>query len=257
MSKFRTEKVTWVQHWTDRLFSFKTTRDPSFRFENGQFAMIGLMVNEKPLLRAYSMVSANHEDFLEFYSIKVPNGPLTSKLQHVKVGDEVVVGNKPTGTLVLDSLEDGPRLWLLSTGTGLAAFLSIIKDPHMYEKFSKVILVHGCREVKELTYEDYITRELHQHEFLGELATEQLLYYPTVTREPFRNKGRITSLMQEGKLASDLGFPPLDPETDRFMLCGSEAMLKELKMMLEIRGFAEGSLEAPGQFVVEKAFAER
>jgi ferredoxin/flavodoxin---NADP+ reductase len=239
MSKFRTEKVTWVEHYTDRLFSFKTTRDPSFRFENGQFAMIGLMVNNKPLLRAYSMVSANHEDFLEFYSIKVPDGPLTSRLQHLKVGDELVVGNKPTGTLVLDSLQNGPRLWLLSTGTGLAAFLSIIKDPLMYEKFDHIILVHGCREVAELTYEEFITKELPTHEFLGELASEKLLYYPTVTREAFRNQGRITTLLETGKMAADLGFPPIDPSRDRFMLCGSESMLKDLK------------------FVVEKAFAER
>ncbi len=257
MSKFRTEKVTWVQHYTDRLFSFKTTRDPSFRFENGQFAMIGLTVNNKPLLRAYSMVSANHEDFLEFYSIKVPEGPLTSRLQHIKVGDELVVGNKPTGTLVLDSLQNGPRLWLLSTGTGLAAFLSIIKDPLMYEKFDKIILVHGCRETAELTYEEFITKELPGHEFLGELASEKLLYYPTVTREAFRNQGRITTLIENGKLSSDLGFPAMNPDSDRFMLCGSEAMLKDLKKMLEERNFKEGSLEEPGQFVVEKAFAER
>ena len=257
MSKFRTEKVTWVQHYTDKLFSFRTTRDPSFRFENGQFAMIGLMVEGKPLLRAYSMVSANHEDFLEFYSIKVPNGPLTSRLQHLKVGDDLVVGNKPTGTLVLDSLENGPRLWLLSTGTGLAAFLSILKDPNLYEKFDEVILVHGCREVAELTYEDFITRELPEHEFLGELAREKLLYYPTVTREPFRNQGRITDLIDTHKLEADLGFPPITPANDRFMLCGSEAMLRDLKKMLEDRQFKEGSLEDPGQFVVEKAFAER
>jgi ferredoxin/flavodoxin---NADP+ reductase len=257
MSKFRTEKVTWVHHWTDKLFSFKTTRDPGFKFENGQFAMIGLMVNGKPLLRAYSMVSANHEDFLEFYSIKVPDGPLTSRLQHLKVGDDLVVGNKPTGTLVLDSLQNGPRLWLLSTGTGLAAFLSVVKDPYMYEKFEKIILVHGCRETKELTYEEFLTRELPEHEFLGELAREQLIYYPTVTREPFKNQGRITTLIESHKLTQDLGFPDLSIANDRFMLCGSEAMLKDIKRMLEERGFAEGTLEAPGQFVVEKAFAER
>jgi ferredoxin--NADP+ reductase len=258
MSAFLEEEVLSVHHWTDRLFSFTTTRDQALRFSNGHFTMIGLRgENGKPLLRAYSIVSPNYEEHLEFLSIKVPDGPLTSKLQHIQIGDKIVVGRKPTGTLLIDYLLPGKNLYLLSTGTGMAPFLSVIRDPDTYERFEKVILVHGVREVKELAYHDYITQELPKHEFLGEMVSNQLLYYPTVTREPFRNQGRLTDAMESGKMFSDLGLPPLDPAHDRVMICGSPQMLKDLKHMLEERQFQEGNTTKPGDFVIERAFAEQ
>ncbi len=257
MAAFHEEKVLDVHHWTDRLFSFRTTRDPSLRFSNGHFTMIGLNVDGRPLLRAYSIASANHADYLEFLSIKVENGPLTSRLQHIKPDDMIIVGRKPTGTLVTDYLLPGKRLYLLGTGTGLAPFLSIINDPETYEKFETVILVHGVREVAELAYHDYLTTELPNDEILGELVSAGLRYYPTVTREPFRNQGRITQLIESGKLFSDLGLPPFNKDEDRVMLCGSPQMLSELKTMLEARGFEEGNTSTPGDFVVERAFVEK
>src|ERR1700710_501756 len=217
MSNFNQESVLSVHHWTDTLFSFTTTRDPSFRFRNGEFTMIGLKVGERPLLRAYSVASANYEDRLEFFSIKVPDGPLTSRLQHLKEGDEIIVSRKATGTLVIDNLEDGRNLYLIGTGTGLAPFLSIIKDPETYDRFEKVVLVHGCRQVQELAYGETITETLPGHEFPGEMTSIQLIYYPTVPREPFRNRGRITDLMVSGKLFEDIGLPPMSVENDRFM----------------------------------------
>ena len=257
MSAFLEERVLSVHHWTDRLFSFTTTRDPALRFSNGHFTMIGLKgENGKPLLRAYSIASANYEEHLEFLSIKVPDGPLTSKLQHIQVGDTIVVGRKPTGTLLIDYLLPGKHLYLLSTGTGLAPFMSVIRDPATYERFEKVVLVHGVRQVNELAYHDYITRELPAHEFLGEMVSQQLLYYPTVTREPFRNQGRITDLIDNGKLFADLGLPVLNPETDRVMICGSSAMLRDLKVLCEARGLAEGNTSTPGAFVIERAFVD-
>ena len=258
MSAFLNETVLSVHHWTDRLFSFTTTRDQALRFSNGHFTMIGLRLEGgKPLLRAYSIVSPNYEDHLEFLSIKVQDGPLTSKLQHIKVGDQIVVGKKPTGTLLIDYLLPGKNLYLFGTGTGLAPFLSIVRDPETYEKFEKVILVHGVREVAELAYHEYLTSELPDHEFLGEMVTEQMLYYPTVTREPFKNQGRITTLLENGKLQKDLGLPKFDPEYDRAMLCGSPALLKDMKHLLESRGFLEGNTTKPGDFVVERAFVEQ
>jgi ferredoxin--NADP+ reductase len=258
MSAFLEEEVLSVHHWTDRLFSFTTTRDQALRFSNGHFTMIGLRgENGKPLLRAYSIVSPNYEEHLEFLSIKVPDGPLTSKLQHIQIGDKIVVGRKPTGTLLIDYLLPGKNLYLLSTGTGMAPFLSVIRDPDTYERFEKVILVHGVREVKELAYHNYITQELPKHEFLGEMVSKQLLYYPTVTREPFRNQGRLTDAMESGKMFSDLGLPALDPAQDRVMICGSPQMLKDLKHMLEERQFQEGNTTKPGDFVIERAFAEQ
>ena len=257
MSAFLEERVLTVHHWTDRLFSFTTTRDPALRFSNGHFTMIGLKVNDKPLLRAYSIVSANYEEHLEFLSIKVPDGPLTSRLQHIQVGDTIIVGKKPTGTLLIDYLLPAKRLYLLSTGTGLAPFLSVIRDPETYEKFEEVILVHGVRQVNELAYHDYLTQELPAHEILGEMVSQQLKYYPTVTREPFKNQGRINDLIESGKLFTDLGVPPLDPLTDRVMLCGSPAMLADLKVMLEKRNFEEGNTSTPGDFVIERAFVEK
>ena len=257
MSAFHEERVLSVHHWTDKLFTFTTTRDPALRFSNGHFTMIGLKVNDKPLLRAYSIVSANYEEHLEFLSIKVADGPLTSRLQHIKVGDNIIVGKKPTGTLLIDYLLPGKRLYLLSTGTGLAPFMSVIRDPATYEAFEQVILVHGVRQADELAYHDLVTDHLPKHEFLGEMIQKQLLYYPTVTRESYRNMGRVTDLMESGKMFEDLKLPNLDVANDRVMICGSPHMLKDLKHMLETRGFKEGTTSTPGDFVVERAFAEK
>jgi ferredoxin/flavodoxin---NADP+ reductase len=257
MSAFNEERVLSVHHWTDRLFTFTTTRSESMRFSNGHFTMIGLRVNDKPLLRAYSIVSANHEEHLEFLSIKVPDGPLTSRLQHIKVGDTLLVGRKPTGTLVVDYLRPGKRLYMLSTGTGLAPFMSIVRDPDTYDRFEQLILVHGVRQVDELAYHDVLTEHLPAHELLGDMVSSQLLYYPTVTREHYRNRGRVTELLENGKLTDDLNLPMLDPEHDRVMICGSPAMLRDLKHLLEARGFTEGNTSTPGDFVIERAFAEQ
>ncbi|ACA19606.1 oxidoreductase FAD/NAD(P)-binding domain protein [Methylobacterium sp. 4-46] len=257
MSNFNEERVLSVHHWTDTLFSFRTTRDPSFRFRNGEFTMIGLKQDGKPLLRAYSVVSANYEDELEFFSIKVPNGPLTSKLQHLKVGDPIIVSRKATGTLVLDNLLPGKHLYLLGTGTGLAPFLSIIKDPETYDRFEKVVLVHGCRQVQELAYGETITQDLPNHELIGDMVRAQLIYYPTVTREPFRNRGRITDLITSGKLFQDVGLPSMSIETDRFMLCGSPDMIRDTRALLAEGGYVEGNHGEAGHFVIEKAFVEK
>jgi ferredoxin--NADP+ reductase len=258
MSAFNEERVLSVHHWTDRLFSFTTTRDASLRFSNGHFTMIGLRKEDgKPLLRAYSIASANYEEHLEFLSIKVPDGPLTSRLQHIQVGDTVIVGRKPTGTLLIDYLLPAKRLYLLSTGTGVAPFLSIIRDPETYERFEQVVLVHGTRQVNELAYHDFIAEHLPQHELLGEILAGKLLYYPTVTREDFRNTGRVTTLLENGKIGADLGLPPLNPAEDRVMICGSPEMLRDLKTMMEERGFKEGNTTKPGDYVIERAFVEQ
>ncbi|MCZ8261204.1 MAG: ferredoxin--NADP reductase [Beijerinckiaceae bacterium] len=257
MSSLNVERVTAVRHHTDRLFSFRTTRDPAFRFRNGQFTMIGLDIEGKPLLRAYSMASANHEEELEFFSIKVAGGPLTSRLQSVDIGDAVLVGRKPTGTLVQDSLLPGRRLYLCATGTGLAPFLSVIKDPEAYERFERIILIHGTRHANELAYTDYIRTILPEDPYLGELVREKLLYYPTVTREPFEHNGRLTTLLEQGTIPSAFGLPALSPEEDRVMICGSPAMLQDMVGLLEPRGFTEGAVSRPGHYVVERAFVER
>jgi ferredoxin--NADP+ reductase len=257
MSKTSTECVLDVHHWTDTLFSFRTTRDPSFRFRNGEFTMIGLEVEGRPLLRAYSVVSANYEDELEFFSIKVPDGPLTSRLQHLRVGDPILVGRKPTGTLVIDNLLPGRHLYLLGTGTGLAPFLSIIKDPDTYEHFEKVVLVHGCRQVGELAYSEAIQTSLPKDELIGDLVEAGLVYYPTVTREPFRNRGRITDLITSGKLFDDIGLPPMSIEDDRFMLCGSPDMIRDTREVLTLGGYVEGNHGEAGHFLIEKAFVEK
>jgi ferredoxin--NADP+ reductase len=257
MSAFLEERVLSVHHWTDRLFSFTTTRDPALRFSNGHFTMIGLRVDGKPLLRAYSIVSANYEEHLEFLSIKVPDGPLTSRLQHIQVGDTIIVGKKPTGTLLIDYLLPAKRLYLLGTGTGLAPFLSVVRDPETYEKFEEVVVVHGVREVAELAYHQLLSEDLAKDELLGEVVAGKLKYYPTVTREPFRNQGRMTDLIENGKLFTDLGVPPLDPAVDRVMICGSPAMLRDLKRLLEERQFKEGNTTKPGDFVIERAFVEQ
>src|SRR5690349_1708468 len=257
MSNLNQERVTSVHHWTDNLFSFTTTRDPSFRFRNGEFTMIGLKVGEKPLLRAYSVASANYEDRLEFFSIKVADGPLTSRLQHLAVGDPIIVSRKATGTLVIDNLESGRNLYLVGTGTGLAPFLSVIKDPETYDRFEKVVLLHGCRRVKELAYGEMITDKLPNDELIGDYVRNQLIYYPTVTRDPFRNRGRITDLITSGKLFEDIGLPAIEPEHDRVMICGSPSLVADTRVLLNERGFVEGNHGEPAQYVVEKAFAER
>jgi ferredoxin/flavodoxin---NADP+ reductase len=257
MSHLNEERVLGVTHWTPDLFSFTTTRNPAFRFQSGQFTMIGLEVEGRPLLRAYSLASAHYEETLEFFSIKVPDGPLTSRLQHLREGDPIVVSRKATGTLVLDSLLSGRNLYLLGTGTGLAPFVSIVKDPEAYERFERVVLVHGCRQVDELAYGERIVEGLKEDEFLGDLARDRLVYVPTVTREPFRNRGRITDLIVSGKLFDMGGLESLDPELDRVMICGSPEMIAETRAILGERRFREGSSGHPASLVYEKAFVER
>ena len=257
MSNMMEERVLSVHHWTDTLFSFTTTRDPTFRFRNGEFTMIGLRVNEKPLLRAYSLVSANYEETLEFFSIKVQEGPLTSRLQHLRVGDPIIVSRKATGTLVLDNLKPGRNLDLIGTGTGLAPFLSIIKDPETYERYERIVLLHGCRQVNELAYGEMITDTLPGDEYVGDSVREKLIYYPTVTREPFRNRGRVTDLITSGQLFTDTGLAALDRDRDRVMLCGSPQMLADLRLILDAGAFVEGNHGEPGDFVIEKAFVEK
>lgn len=257
MPELHKERVIGVHHWSDRLFTIKTTRDSSLRFRNGEFVMLGIEVDGKPLMRAYSMVSANYEDFLEFYSIKVQDGPLTSRLQHIRVGDEVYVSKKPTGTLLWDHLRPGKHLYLLSTGTGLAPFLSVIKDPDVYENFSRVILIHGCRYVNELTYEKLITHELQSNPYFGDDVKAKLLYYPAVTRESFRNYGRVTELLRSGRIMEDLGMPPLNLDDDRFMVCGGPGMLKSMTAILDEMGFRETRKSDFREYVVERAFVEQ
>ncbi len=258
MSNIVTERVLSVHHWNDTLFSFRTTRNPGLRFENGQFVMIGLEDKGKPLMRAYSIASPNYEDHLEFFSIKVPDGPLTSRLQHLKEGDIVFTSRKPTGTLVVGDLLPGKRLFLFSTGTGLAPFLSVIQDPETYERFEQIVLVHGVRQVSELAYADFIRDELPKHEFLGDEIRDKLVYYPTVTREPYENRGRITDLVDSGKLFRDIGQEALDPEQDRAMICGSPGMLKDIGAMLDDRGFSiSPRIGVAGDYVIERAFVEK
>ncbi len=258
MDKFIRETVLSVHHWNESLFSFRTTRDPSLRFENGQFVMIGLEVEGKPLLRAYSIASPNYDEELEFFSIKVPNGALTSRLQHLKIGDEVLVSRKPTGTLVIDDLKPGKNLYLFSTGTGLAPFISIIQDFNTYENFDKVVLTHGVRYVSELAYAEFIQNELINNEYFGDEVREKLIYYPTVTRETFHNKGRLTDLIESGKLFTDIGLPELDPENDRAMICGSPQMLDDIASLLDQRGFVVSPrIGVNGDYVIERAFVEK
>ncbi|WP_027072338.1 ferredoxin--NADP reductase [Luteimonas sp. J29] len=262
-SAFGTETVLDVRHWTDSYFSFTTTRDDGFRFDNGQFVMIGLEVDGRPLMRAYSIASANWEEQLEFFSIKVPDGPLTSRLQHIQPGDSLLVGRKPTGTLLISDLHPGRNLYLLGTGTGLAPWLSVIKDPDTYERFERVIVAHGVRGAADLAYRDYIVNELPRHEYLGEQISRQLLYYPAVSREPFQwqgrdQRGRLTHLLDSGRMAADLGLAPLDPEHDRAMICGSPQMLADFRAILDRRGFsAAPRIGTPGQYVFERAFVEK
>ncbi len=250
-------RVLSVHHWTEKLFSFKVERDPSFRFEAGQFIMIGLMVDGKPLVRAYSMASTPFDEHLEFFSIKVPDGPLTSRLQKIVVGDTVLVGKKPTGTLLIHNLNPGKRLYLLATGTGFAPFASIIRHPDTYERFENVIVAYGCREKAELGYASETIRETKDSEYLGELAGPQLHQYMTVTREAYEHQGRVTTAIENGELFKALGVPTLNPDDDRVMICGNPEMLVELRDMLLKRGFTEGNSGEPGNFVIEKAFVEK
>jgi ferredoxin--NADP+ reductase len=257
MAQISTERVIGVHHWNDNLFSFSTTRNPGFRFENGHFIMLGLEIDGRPMMRAYSIASANHEEHLEFFSIKVPDGSLTSRLQHLKDGDTVLLSRKPVGTLVLHDLLPGKHLYLLATGTGLAPFMSVIKDPVTYERFEKVVLVHGVRYISELAYAEFIATELPQNEFIGDQVSEKLLYYPTVTREAFRHQGRITQLIESGRLFDAIGLPPLDPLCDRVMICGSSAMLKDCCTLLDNRGFRKSRQSGVlGDYVIERAFVD-
>ena len=248
------ETVTGVTHYTDRLFRFRITRPQSFRFRSGEFVMIGLPNAEKPVYRAYSIASPSWDENIEFYSIKVADGPLTEHLQKVRPGDTVLMRKKPTGTLVNDALTPGKRLYMFSTGTGIAPFASVIRDPETYEKFDRLILTHTCRDVAELEYGKELVAFLKSDEVFGDLAQAQLTLYSTTTREESPVMGRITDLMDSGKLYEDLGFPPLDPATDRSMICGSMAMLKDVKQLCEKAGLAEGANNKPAEFVVERAF---
>jgi ferredoxin--NADP+ reductase len=248
------ETVLAVRHYTDRMFAFRMTRPAAFRFRSGEFVMIGLEgANGKPLLRAYSMASPSWDEQLEFFSIKVADGPLTSKLQLIKPGDTVLLGRKPTGTLVHDALTHGKRLYLFSTGTGIAPFASIVRDPETYERFEQVILTHTCREVGELKYGQDLVASLKDDPLVGEHA-HRLLHYTTCTREAWPNQKRITHLIESGQLFRDLGVPPLDPATDRVMICGSIDMITDTKALVEKAGLKEGSNATPAEFVVEKAF---
>lgn len=267
-SPFGTETVLDVRHWTDAYFSFTTTRDDGFRFDNGQFVMLGLEVARedgppKPLMRAYSIASANWEEQLEFFSIKVPGGPLTSRLQHIRPGDTLLVGRKPTGTLLVHDLHPGRNLYLLGTGTGVAPWLAVAKDPDTYERFDRVVLCHGVRHAADLAYRDYILNELPRHEFLGDQIAAKLRYCPVVSREPFAfdghdRQGRLTTLLDSGRMMEQLGLDPLDPAHDRAMVCGSPQMLADVRALLDARGFsAAPRIGVPGEYVFERAFVEK
>ena len=257
-SKYSTEKVLSVNHWNDTLFSFKTTRQDGLRFENGQFVMIGLEVDGRPLARAYSVARKNYDEHLEFLSIKVQDGPLTSRLQHIKVGDELLVSRKPTGTLVIHDLKPAKNLYLFSTGTGLAPYMSLIQDIEVYDRFEKVILVHGVRKVDDLAYKDFIENELPKNEFFGDEVKNKLIYYPTVTREAFKNEGRLTDLIKSGKLFKDIGLEKMNPGDDRAMICGSPEMLKDTQDLLDSMNFkVSPRIGEPGDYVIEHAFVEK
>lgn len=257
MRVIKKEAVISVHHWNDSLFSIRTTRNPSFRFENGQFTLVGIERDGRKVMRAYSMVSANYEDHLEFFSIKVPDGPLTSQLATIQPGDALWVSQKTTGTLVNGHLQPGKRLYMFATGTGLAPFLSLIKDPSIYDAYESVILAHCVRKVSDLAYQREISHVLTSNPYFGESVKEKLIYFPTVTREPFRNQGRLTDLLKTDQLTNTLGLPPLAPAADRIMLCGNPEMIKEMSEQLSERGFAEAKSGHLGHYVIERAFVER
>ena len=249
------QTVISVRHWTDRLFSFRVTRPPSLRFRSGEFVMIGLLDdNGKPLLRAYSIASPSWDEELEFYSIKVPDGPLTSRLQHIREGDDIILRPKPVGTLVLDALLPGKRVWFLATGTGIAPFASLMRDPETYEKFEQVIMMHTCRTAAELDYGRELVESLKDDPLIGEMVGDKLKYYPTTTRETSSHMGRITDNLSTGKVFADLGLAPMDPAHDRAMVCGSLAFNIDVKAVLEGFGLREGANSDPREYVVEKAF---
>ena len=259
-SPYYTESALTIHHWTPSYFSFTTTRASDFRFENGQFVMIGLPGDdlERPILRAYSIASANWEENLEFFSIKVANGALTSRLQHLKPNDPVLIGKKPTGTLRLSDLRCGRHLYLLATGTGLAPWLAIIKDPEAYERFDKIIVAHGVRYREDLAYRTVIENTLPAHPYLGEMIRQRLLYFPVVSREDFVNRGRLTQLLANGQMQKRLQLPPIDPASDRFMICGSPQMLTDLRHLLDQRGFEPSPrIGEAGDYVFERAFVEK
>ncbi|MGB3536576.1 MAG: ferredoxin--NADP reductase [Mesorhizobium sp.] len=250
------EKVISVRHYTGRLFSFRITRPQSFRFRPGEFVMIGLPNAMKPVFRAYSIASPSWDEELEFLSIKVPDGPLTSHLQKITPGDTILLRAKPTGTLVLDALTPGRRLWMISTGTGIAPFASIVRGPETYDKFEQVILTHTCREVAELTYGEELAKNLVEDPLIGDLVQDRFFHYATATREPHVRIGRITSLIKSGKLFADLGVPPFDAGVDRVMICGSMDMIRDVRALVEMAGLTEGSNSMPAEFVVERAFVD-
>jgi ferredoxin/flavodoxin---NADP+ reductase len=256
MSNISEAQVLSIHHWTDRLFSFTCTRDAGLRYQSGQFTMIGLLVDGKPLLRAYSMVSPHYSETLEFLSIKVADGPLTSRLQHIVPGDTVLIGRKPSGTLLTQNLLPGRHLYLLSTGTGLAPFMALIQDPEVYERFERVILVHGCRQVAELAYAQLITHDLPRNEWIGEQVSKQLIYYPCVTRESFRHMGRIPALLESQRISADCNIESAS-EQDRYMLCGSPEMLRDTRNVFDKWGLTEGNMSRPGHFVIERAFVDK
>ena len=249
------QTVTSVQHWTDRLFSFRVSRPQTLRFRSGEFVMIGLLDERgKPLLRAYSIASPSWDEELEFYSIKVPDGPLTSKLQHIQPGDQIILRPKPVGTLVLDALLPGKRIWFLATGTGIAPFASLMRDPETYEKYEQVVMMHTCRTVAELEYGRQLVEGLRDDPLIGEFVGDKLKYYPTTTREEFHHMGRITDNLTSGKVFEDLGIHPMDQDHDRAMVCGSLAFNHDVKAVLEGFGLREGANSEPQEYVVEKAF---
>lgn len=256
-SNLHAVRVTRVRHYTDRLFAFRCTRPPSWRFTSGEFVMIGLMVAGRPLLRAYSVASPAWDEEIEFYSIKAPDGPLTSRLQAIQAGDDILLGKKPTGTLVLDALKPGRRLFLFSTGTGFAPFASLIREPETYERFSEVIVTHTCRTGAELAYGKESVAAALADPLVGEAARAKLRLVTSLTQEEHALRGRITTLIETGALFAALGAAPLAAAADRVMICGSTAMLADLKSMMDARGFAEGGRHEPGDFVVERAFVER
>ena len=252
---FQPQRVLSIHHYTDKLFKFRLTRAPSFRFRSGEFVMIGLQTEAKPLLRAYSIASPAWDEELEFYSIKAPDGPLTSRLQHIQPGDEVLVARKSTGTLVMDALTPGRRLFLFSTGTGFAPFASLLRDPETYEKFEEVIVAHTCRDAAELAYSAEIVDGLAQDPLVGDIAPPRVRRYDTCTRETHPRMGRITDLLESGKVFSDLSIAPIDPAKDRAMICGSLPMIKDTAARLDAFGMKEGAVSEPADYVIEKAFA--
>jgi len=258
MARFATEQIEHVHRWTDSLFSIRTTRSPGLRFRNGEFLMLGLHVNDKPLLRAYSIASPNHAEHLEFLSIAVEHGALTSRLQHVVPGDEVLIGSKPTGTLLLDDVKPGRNLYLMATGTGLAPFLSIVQDPDLYERFEKIVLFHGVRTADELAYRDWFINTLPGDEYFGDVATRQLVYCSCVSREAWPLSGRLPELIRSGELEAYAGLPAMDPAYDRAMICGGSSMLNDTRQVLDERGFVISPRTGdPGDYVIERAFVER